>query len=139
MFAELPTVLEAAEALKNAAPAISPSASGDAVMHNGGYIPSPAGTDHDHSHSDHHHPTGTVPEDAFSSIGLALVLGFIFMLLVDQCSRSGASRDLESSTTYSTKRSFTATLGLVVHAAGEICQNIWMLDSSKENFFGFLS
>lgn len=43
-------------------------------------------------------------------IGFSLVLGFVFMLLIDQCStkRSGGK-----------ERSVTATLGLVVHAAAD--------------------
>ncbi|EFN77245.1 zinc transporter ZIP9 [Harpegnathos saltator] len=46
--------------------------------------------------------------DLHSLIGISLVLGFIFMLLIDQCSarRSGGRQ-----------KSVTATLGLVVHAA----------------------
>ncbi|XP_015588770.1 zinc transporter ZIP9 [Cephus cinctus] len=57
-----------------------------------------AGDSHD-SHNDLH-----------SLIGISLVLGFVFMLLVDQCSakRSGGK-----------ERSVTATLGLVVHAAAD--------------------
>lgn len=49
-------------------------------------------------------------EDIHSLIGLSLVLGFVFMLLIDQCStkRSGVK-----------ERSMTATLGLVVHAAAD--------------------
>ncbi|XP_053970378.1 zinc transporter ZIP9 isoform X1 [Hylaeus anthracinus] len=45
-----------------------------------------------------------------SLIGITLILGFVFMLLVDQCSarRSGGR-----------ERSVTATLGLVVHAAAD--------------------
>lgn len=62
--------------------------------------------------------------EPFSSVGIALVLGFAFMMLVDQCSRS-RSRDIESAT-YSQKRSFTATLGLVVHAAGKTYNKILM-------------
>ncbi|XP_014218730.1 zinc transporter ZIP9 isoform X1 [Copidosoma floridanum] len=48
--------------------------------------------------------------DLHSLIGLSLVLGFVFMLLIDQCStkRSGGK-----------ERSVTATLGLVVHAAAD--------------------
>lgn len=48
--------------------------------------------------------------DLHSLIGITLVLGFVFMLLVDQCSarRSGGR-----------ERSVTATLGLVVHAAAD--------------------
>lgn len=59
------------------------------------------------------------PAEPFGSVGIALVLGFAFMMLVDQCSRSRSSRDVES-TSYPPKRSFTATLGLVVHAAGTL-------------------
>jgi len=59
------------------------------------------------------HSHGT--EGLHSVIGLALVLGFIFMLLVDQIG-SSRSRDPESGSARSSK-SFTATLGLVVHAA----------------------
>jgi hypothetical protein len=101
-----------------------------------GYIPSPetrhlgvgGGDHHDtvgHGHGHLLGGSGPPPHmdsaDVFSSVGLALVLGFIFMLLVDQCSRSRpSSRDLESSSSYPAKRSFTATLGLVVHAAGTL-------------------
>ncbi|XP_011307933.1 zinc transporter ZIP9-A [Fopius arisanus] len=48
--------------------------------------------------------------DPHSLIGISLVLGFVFMLLVDQCSnrRSGGK-----------EKSMTATLGLVVHAAAD--------------------
>lgn len=48
--------------------------------------------------------------DPHSLIGISLILGFVFMLLVDQCSarRSGVR-----------ERSVTATLGLVVHAAAD--------------------
>jgi solute carrier family 39 (zinc transporter), member 9 len=57
-------------------------------------------------HIGHEHSDG----DEFSStIGLSLVLGFIFMLLVDQIS----SRRSENTS------SMTATIGLVVHAAAE--------------------
>ncbi|XP_020299931.1 zinc transporter ZIP9 [Pseudomyrmex gracilis] len=47
-------------------------------------------------------------DDLHSLIGISLVLGFVFMLLIDQCSarRSGGRQ-----------KSVTATLGLVVHAA----------------------
>ncbi|XP_025997433.1 zinc transporter ZIP9-A [Solenopsis invicta] len=46
--------------------------------------------------------------DLYSLIGISLVLGFVFMLLIDQCSaRKSDGRH----------KSVTATLGLVVHAA----------------------
>ncbi len=81
--------------------------------------PSPLSSLHGDEKGHDHSSPGT---DAFSSVGLALVLGFIFMLLVDQCSRSSGSNSgsLEGGMIpqSSSKRSFTATLGLVVHAAG---------------------
>ncbi|XP_043473927.1 zinc transporter ZIP9 [Leptopilina heterotoma] len=48
--------------------------------------------------------------DLHSLIGISLIFGFVFMFLVDQCSaqKSGGK-----------ERSFTATLGLVVHAAAD--------------------
>ncbi|KAL9706574.1 hypothetical protein quinque_010092 [Culex quinquefasciatus] len=55
-----------------------------------------------HKHSDDEHS---------SAIGLSLVLGFVFMMLVDQVS----SRRKESSN----ERNLTATIGLVVHAAAD--------------------
>lgn len=80
---------------------------------------------YDPPHEQGHAHSGESSEaEALSSVGLALVLGFIFMLLVDQCSRSASSSrgggDLESSSSLShAKKSFTATLGLVVHAAAD--------------------
>lgn len=53
--------------------------------------------------------------DIHSLIGLSLVLGFVFMLLIDQISMA-KSRDIEGGGKGG-ERSFTATLGLVVHAA----------------------
>jgi len=65
------------------------------------------------SHNEHHE------EKLHSVIGLALVLGFIFMLLIDQIgSNSRAARDPENGSLRNSK-SFTATLGLVVHAAAD--------------------
>nr|CAD7265519.1 unnamed protein product [Timema shepardi] len=52
--------------------------------------------------------------DVYSLIGVSLVLGFVFMLLVDQCS-SSRGKDVEGAT--KPIRNITATLGLVVHAA----------------------
>lgn len=57
------------------------------------------------------------PADVHSLIAVSLVLGFVFMLLVDQCS-SSRSRDLESGLK-SAEKNITATLGLVVHAAAD--------------------
>ncbi|XP_011635256.1 zinc transporter ZIP9 [Pogonomyrmex barbatus] len=46
--------------------------------------------------------------DLHSLIGISLVLGFVFMLLIDQCS---------ARKTDGRQKSITATLGLIVHAA----------------------
>ncbi|XP_018055979.1 PREDICTED: zinc transporter ZIP9-A isoform X1 [Atta colombica] len=46
--------------------------------------------------------------DLHSLIGISLVLGFVFMLLIDQCSAKKSD---------GRQKSVTATLGLVVHAA----------------------
>ncbi|XP_059608555.1 zinc transporter ZIP9-B [Phlebotomus argentipes] len=61
------------------------------------------------SPKDTHPDDGHAPEHS-STIGLSLVLGFIFMMLVDQIStrRDG-----------STERNMTATIGLIVHAAAD--------------------
>ncbi|XP_057367556.1 zinc transporter ZIP9-like [Daphnia carinata] len=64
-----------------------------------------------------HEDTNHHEEGLHSVIGLALVLGFVFMLLIDQIGTS-KSRDPESGTVRSS-RSFQATLGLVVHAAAD--------------------
>nr|SVE79776.1 EOG090X0EEU [Daphnia magna] len=64
-----------------------------------------------------HEDTDHQEEGLHSVIGLALVLGFVFMLLIDQIGTS-KSRDPESGTVRSS-RSFQATLGLVVHAAAD--------------------
>ena len=77
-----------------------------------------------HAHSSHHHD-GTestehqeVENPGHHLIGVALVLGFIFMLVIDQAASSRSSKaDLESGRARSV--SWTATLGLVVHAAAD--------------------
>lgn len=51
--------------------------------------------------------------DHSSTIGLSLVLGFVFMMIVDQIS-SRRNKD-----TYGSDRNSTATIGLVVHAAAD--------------------
>ncbi|XP_063218782.1 zinc transporter ZIP9 [Bacillus rossius redtenbacheri] len=56
--------------------------------------------------------------DIHALVGVSLVLGFVFMVLVDQCS-SSVGRDVENGSTKSSSRNFTATLGLVVHAAAD--------------------
>lgn len=64
-------------------------------------------------HKDHDHDHGT---ELHSWIGVALVLGFVFMLLVDQIGGSIHSRAGGES---SSRNRITATLGLVVHAAAD--------------------
>jgi len=67
---------------------------------------------------EHEHIENPVPH----LIGVSLVLGFIFMLVIDQVasSRSQApGRDSESGRVGKSPVSWTATLGLVVHAAAD--------------------
>lgn len=91
------------------------------------------------SHDEHHHQTSNVAHDhdhdmseEHSKIGVSLVTGFIFMLLVDQIGGSmhshggpsvaspSTSSDLESAIVGAQNRNkMTATLGLVVHAAAD--------------------
>ncbi|CAH0387973.1 unnamed protein product [Bemisia tabaci] len=54
--------------------------------------------------------------DLHSLIGVSLVLGFVLMLLIDQCSTS-FTKDVESGMNINNKGNMTATLGLVVHSA----------------------
>lgn len=67
-----------------------------------------AGAEHEHSH-----------EQLHACIGVSLVLGFVFMLLVDQIGSSHvhSTEDPESARVTSSK--ITTTLGLVVHAAAD--------------------
>eukprot|EP00105_Crassostrea_gigas_P036769 XP_019920917.1 PREDICTED: zinc transporter ZIP9 isoform X1 [Crassostrea gigas] len=72
-----------------------------------------------HEHHEHHHST----MDVHSLIGITLVSGFIFMLIVDQIggahAHAHAPADTEAGQTLQQNRNrITATLGLVVHAAG---------------------
>lgn len=60
----------------------------------------------------HHHDETA---DFSKTIGLSLVLGFVFMMLVDQIS----SRSSHSPDSKDGKKSATATIGLVVHAAAD--------------------
>ena len=55
------------------------------------------------------------PIDFSKTIGLSLVLGFVFMMLVDQIS----SRHLQNPDMKDAKKNSTATIGLVVHAAAD--------------------
>lgn len=60
-------------------------------------------------------PKGALPEesDPLGVIGITLVLGFVFMLLVDQISQS------RNENVNPSERNITATIGLVVHAAAD--------------------
>ncbi|ACY70501.1 zinc transporter ZIP9 [Drosophila virilis] len=53
------------------------------------------------------------PHDYSRTIGLSLVLGFVFMMLVDQVSQRKTNKGNEND------KNITATLGLVVHAAAD--------------------
>ncbi|KAL7726664.1 hypothetical protein ACLKA6_017706 [Drosophila palustris] len=55
----------------------------------------------------------TEPQDYSRTIGLSLVLGFVFMMLVDQVSQRKTNNGSEND------KNITATLGLVVHAAAD--------------------
>jgi len=80
-------------------------------------------------HGGHHEPgeatAGGPEEDGHENpghhlIGVSLVLGFIFMLVIDQIATSKAgSRDVEAGSKGRGSVSWTATLGLVVHAAAD--------------------
>lgn len=59
------------------------------------------------------HIDGDTGPEHSSTIGLSLVLGFVFMMIVDQI----ASR--RNKDPYSSDRNSTATIGLVVHAAAD--------------------
>lgn len=65
---------------------------------------------------EHHEHDNPVPH----LIGVSLVLGFIFMLVIDQVAASrSSSRDPEGGSKRGSSVSWTATLGLVVHAAAD--------------------
>lgn len=64
------------------------------------------------SNSIHSHSESEGAEHS-STIGLSLVLGFVFMMIVDQIS---SRRNTDS---FSSDRNSTATIGLVVHAAAD--------------------
>eukprot|EP00092_Neocalanus_flemingeri_P108537 GFUD01139406.1.p1 GENE.GFUD01139406.1~~GFUD01139406.1.p1 ORF type:complete len:320 (+),score=84.67 GFUD01139406.1:64-1023(+) len=70
--------------------------------------------DHGEGAEEHDHEENPVPH----LIGVSLVLGFLFMLVIDQvASSSSGSRDVEGGRRGAV--SWTATLGLVVHAAAD--------------------
>ena len=71
---------------------------------------------HEHAEGTTEHQHGENP--GHHLIGVSLVLGFIFMLVIDQVASSRSSKaDLEGGRTKSVN--WTATLGLVVHAAAD--------------------
>ncbi|XP_070377945.1 zinc transporter ZIP9-B [Dermacentor albipictus] len=85
-----------------------------------------SGVSHGHLHDDLHGKLEAM--DPRNLVGITLVLGFLFMLLVDQLitqhghhkALAMAVSDPESTNSVHTQgRSFTATLGLVVHAAAD--------------------
>ncbi|KAG1696976.1 Zinc transporter ZIP9 [Nymphon striatum] len=65
-----------------------------------------------------HHSHSDFPE-VHSFIGISLVLGFLFMLIVDQVFGGHKTIDAEGSTVKQDRNKVTATLGLVVHAAAD--------------------
>ena len=83
--------------------------------HHGGHEASAAGPTASHEHQEEN--------PAHHLIGVALVLGFIFMLIIDQVATShsgGGARDPEGGRGSGRGSvSWTATLGLVVHAAAD--------------------
>ncbi|KAL1501493.1 hypothetical protein ABEB36_006804 [Hypothenemus hampei] len=71
-------------------------------------------SDHDFTaHSQNGSASPQEPNDPLSVIGVSLVTGFIFMLVVDQISQK-RNENLNPS-----ERNITATVGLVVHAAAD--------------------
>lgn len=73
----------------------------------------PGGGTVEHNHS-HEGGKGTEKSDPIGMIGISLVLGFVFMLVVDQISQSTGGGGEHGS-----ERNVTATVGLVVHAAAD--------------------
>ncbi|XP_023252133.1 zinc transporter ZIP9 [Seriola lalandi dorsalis] len=67
-----------------------------------------AGGKHEHSH-----------EQLHACIGVSLVLGFVFMLLVDQIGSSHVHNTEDPESARVTSSKITTTLGLVVHAAAD--------------------
>ncbi|XP_006516096.1 zinc transporter ZIP9 isoform X3 [Mus musculus] len=71
---------------------------------------------HEHEHSHDH-------TQLHAYIGVSLVLGFVFMLLVDQIGSSHVHSSDDPETARPSSSKITTTLGLVVHAAGS--SSIW--------------
>ncbi|XP_072032202.1 zinc transporter ZIP9-like isoform X1 [Amphiura filiformis] len=78
-----------------------------------------------HHHHEHSLESHSSEEELHYLIGVALVTGFVFMLLVDQIggghghSHGPPSNDVEGGSSRNSRTSITATLGLVVHAAAD--------------------
>ncbi|XP_060564707.1 zinc transporter ZIP9-B-like isoform X2 [Ruditapes philippinarum] len=77
---------------------------------------------HEGTEASHHHEHSMI--DDHSLIGITLVSGFIFMLLIDQIGGGGhihapADTDLPTTNSSQNRHKITATLGLVVHAAAD--------------------
>ena len=70
-------------------------------------------TNNHQQHSDHEDEENP----AHHLIGVSLVLGFLFMLVIDQAASTTTRQDVEGGRTRSVD--WTATLGLVVHAAAD--------------------
>lgn len=68
---------------------------------------------HEHEHSHDH-------TQLHAYIGVSLVLGFVFMLLVDQIGSSHVHSTDDPETARPSNSKITTTLGLVVHAAGRV-------------------
>lgn len=64
--------------------------------------PELASTNHAHSHDSEHEETGR-------TIGICILVGFLFMLIIDQMSKSSL---------FGTRRKLSTTIGLCVHALG---------------------
>ncbi|VDK26910.1 unnamed protein product [Anisakis simplex] len=67
---------------------------------------------------DHEHEHG---QNVHKAIGLSLIIGFIVMLIIDQATRSATFKAGERP-----KFKMTATIGLVVHAAGIHMTDLWI-------------
>jgi len=68
------------------------------------------------------HAKLTPEVELHTMIGISLSLGFVFMLLIDQCFSGGHSHAVEGDSSTGNNRgrkSVTATLGLLVHAAAD--------------------
>ncbi|CAL4187034.1 unnamed protein product, partial [Meganyctiphanes norvegica] len=75
-----------------------------------------SGSEHDHEHSGENH--GHM--EGHNLIGISLLLGFLLMMLIDQCAGGHHKPDPENGGASKGRRaSLTATLGLVVHAAAD--------------------